>query len=109
MIREKSHCTFAPLDSRNQESVQIPGFWNPMVTFFDWIPEPGICADSWYLECNGKKVQLDFSLISVCLNLFWEELILGLGRIQEVQEWVERDKEQFFLEKQISLHVPSVS
>ncbi len=24
MIREKSHCTFLPLDSRNQESAQIP-------------------------------------------------------------------------------------
>jgi hypothetical protein len=22
---------FEPLDSRNQESLQIPGFWNPMV------------------------------------------------------------------------------
>jgi hypothetical protein len=31
MIREKSHCTLLPLDSRNQESVKIPGFWNPMV------------------------------------------------------------------------------
>jgi hypothetical protein len=31
MIREKSHCTFLPLDSRNQDSEQIPGFWNPMV------------------------------------------------------------------------------
>ncbi len=31
IIREKSHCTFWPLDSRNQESAQIPGFWNPMV------------------------------------------------------------------------------
>jgi hypothetical protein len=30
VIREKSHCTFLPLDSRNQESAQIPGFWNPM-------------------------------------------------------------------------------
>ncbi len=29
--REKSHCTFLALDSRNQESAQIPGFWNPML------------------------------------------------------------------------------
>jgi hypothetical protein len=28
VIREKSHCTILPLDSRNQESAQIPGFWN---------------------------------------------------------------------------------
>ncbi len=41
VIREKSHCTFLPLDSRNQESG----------------------ADSWFLESNGKKVQWDFSLI----------------------------------------------
>jgi hypothetical protein len=25
--------------------------------------KPGICADSWFLECNGKMVQLGFSLI----------------------------------------------
>jgi hypothetical protein len=26
--------------------------------------KPGICADSWFLESNGKMVQWDFSLIS---------------------------------------------
>jgi hypothetical protein len=31
VIREKSHCTLLPLDSRNQETAQIPGFWNPKV------------------------------------------------------------------------------
>jgi hypothetical protein len=25
--------------------------------------KPGICADSWFLESNGKKVQWDYSLI----------------------------------------------
>ncbi len=25
--------------------------------------KPGICADSWFLESNGKMVQLGFSLI----------------------------------------------
>jgi hypothetical protein len=33
--------------NRHQESVQIPGFW----------------TDSWFLEPNGKMVQLGFSLI----------------------------------------------
>jgi hypothetical protein len=28
VIREKSHCILLPLDSRNQDFVQIPGFWN---------------------------------------------------------------------------------
>jgi hypothetical protein len=37
----KPTAPFLPLDSRNQESAQIPGFWSPMV----------------------KKVQWDFSLI----------------------------------------------
>ena len=36
-IREKSHCTILPLDSRNQESAQIPGFWNPMVKWCNGI------------------------------------------------------------------------
>jgi hypothetical protein len=40
-------CTILPLDSRNQESAQIPGFWNPMVK---WC--------NWFLESNGKMVQL---------------------------------------------------
>jgi hypothetical protein len=31
MINDKAHFTFLPLDSRNQESDQIPGFWNTMV------------------------------------------------------------------------------
>jgi hypothetical protein len=26
--------------------------------------KPGICADSWFLESNGKMVQLGFSLIT---------------------------------------------
>jgi hypothetical protein len=30
-------CTFVPLDSRNQESAQIPGFWNPMTKRFSGI------------------------------------------------------------------------
>jgi hypothetical protein len=47
LIRENPNCTILPLDSRNQESV-----------------EPGICTDSWFLESNGKMVQLGFSLIT---------------------------------------------
>ncbi len=51
----------------------------PVAPFYHWIPEtrnlrqlhhftigfqkPGICADSWFLESNGKMVQLGFSLI----------------------------------------------
>jgi hypothetical protein len=31
VIREKSQYTILPLESRNQESAQIPGFWIPMV------------------------------------------------------------------------------
>ena len=38
---------------------------NPITPFYHWIPEPGICADFWFLESNGKKVQWDFSLITV--------------------------------------------
>jgi hypothetical protein len=30
VIRENPNYTIVPLDSRNQESVQIPGFWNPI-------------------------------------------------------------------------------
>ncbi len=37
MIREKSHCTILPLDSRNKESAQIPCFWNPMVKWCNGI------------------------------------------------------------------------
>ncbi len=36
MIRENPSCTILPLDSRNQESAQIPGFWNPMVKWCNW-------------------------------------------------------------------------
>ena len=35
--QRKSHCTILPLDSRNQESAQIPGFWNPMVKWCNGI------------------------------------------------------------------------
>jgi hypothetical protein len=46
VIRERSHCTIFTIDSRNQESVQIPGL-----------------ADSWFLESMVKMVQWDLSLI----------------------------------------------
>jgi hypothetical protein len=36
MIRENPNFTILPLDSRNQESAQIPGFWNPMVKWCNW-------------------------------------------------------------------------
>jgi hypothetical protein len=36
LIRENPNCTILPLDSRNQESAQIPGFWNPMVKWCNW-------------------------------------------------------------------------
>jgi hypothetical protein len=36
LIRENPSCTILPLDSRNQESAQIPGFWNPMVKWCNW-------------------------------------------------------------------------
>jgi hypothetical protein len=41
---------------------QIPGFWNPMVK---WLVSG---ADSWFLESNGKMVQLGFSLI-ICKGI----------------------------------------
>ena len=63
-IYEKPHCTiFLPLDSRNQESTQIPGFCNPMV----------------------KIVQWDFSLITWGLYAYYllnVEVPLYNGRIQ---------------------------
>ncbi len=37
LIREKSHYTILPLESRNQESAQIPGFWIPMVKWCNGI------------------------------------------------------------------------
>ncbi len=49
---------------------QKPGICARNQPFYHWIPEtrnlrqkPGICADSWFLESNGKMVQLGFSLI----------------------------------------------
>jgi hypothetical protein len=52
MIRKKSHCTFLPLDSKNQESEQIPGFWNPIEAQIPgfWKPMTG----SWFLESNDR-------------------------------------------------------
>ncbi len=42
LIRENPNCTILPLDSRNQESAQIPGFWNPMVKWCNWdVQIPG--------------------------------------------------------------------
>jgi hypothetical protein len=48
VIRENPNCTILPLDSRNQESEQIPGFWNPMVkwcscasTYKFWLAQVG--------------------------------------------------------------------
>jgi hypothetical protein len=37
LIREKSHYTILPLESRNQDSAQIPGFWIPMVKWCNGI------------------------------------------------------------------------
>ena len=49
---------------------EIP--WN---YFYRWFQKPVICADSWFLESNGKKVQWDFSLIinraPHGVGLFW--------------------------------------
>ncbi len=36
MIRENPSYTILPLDYRNQESAQIPGFCNPMVKWCNW-------------------------------------------------------------------------
>jgi len=44
LIREKSHSTILPLESRNQESA---------------LGEKS--TDSWFLDSNGKMVQWDFS------------------------------------------------
>ncbi len=38
--------------------------------------KPGICADSWFLESNGKVVQLGFSLITSSPQIF---VIRGWG------------------------------
>ena len=35
----------------------------PLHLFTIGFQKPGICADSWFLESNGKMVQWDFSLI----------------------------------------------
>jgi hypothetical protein len=52
MIRENPNYTILPLDSRNQESAQIPGL-----------------AESKFLESNGKMVQLGFSLINQVIEV----------------------------------------
>jgi hypothetical protein len=36
LIRENPNYTILPLDSGNQESEQIPGFWNPIIKWCDW-------------------------------------------------------------------------
>jgi hypothetical protein len=36
LIRENPNSTTLPLDSKNQESAQIPGFWHPMVKWCNW-------------------------------------------------------------------------
>ncbi len=36
LIRENPSCTILPMDSRNQESAQISGFWNPLVKWCNW-------------------------------------------------------------------------
>ncbi len=38
----------------------------PLHHFTIGFQKPGICADSWFLESNGKMVQWDFSLINSC-------------------------------------------
>jgi hypothetical protein len=35
-VRENPNYTILPLDSRNQESALIPGFWNAMVKWSNW-------------------------------------------------------------------------
>ncbi len=35
----------------------------PLHYFYHWFQKPVICADSWFLESNGKKLQWDSSLI----------------------------------------------
>jgi hypothetical protein len=45
--QRKSHLHHLPLDSRNQESAQIPGFWNPMVNGAN-----GIFSDQLFLMAS---------------------------------------------------------
>ncbi len=40
----------------------------PLHLFTIGFQKPGICADCWFLESNGKMVQWDFSLINICIN-----------------------------------------
>ncbi len=45
----------------------------PLHLFTIGFQKPGICADSWFLESNGKKVQWDFSLITyrdICIERY---------------------------------------
>ena len=46
-----------------QKEVSKQSQKNSIAPFYHWIPETGICADSWFLESNGIKVQWEFSLI----------------------------------------------
>jgi hypothetical protein len=67
LIREKSHYTILPLESRNQKSAQISGFWIPMVKccngIFLWSKiEPhtglGFCDHRSILFTPGHAHQL---------------------------------------------------
>ncbi len=61
LIRENPNCKILPLDSRNQESARKSQLHHFTIGF----QKPGICSDSWFLESNGKMVQLGFSLIII--------------------------------------------
>ncbi len=75
MIREKSRCTIFTIGFHKPESTRNLLEKSHCTIFYHWIPEtrnllaknpiapfftigfqkPGICADSWFLESNGKK------------------------------------------------------
>ncbi len=49
LIRENPNCTILPLDSRNQESAQIPGFWN--FSLISEIESVSLCESrTWMIE-----------------------------------------------------------
>jgi hypothetical protein len=75
VIREKSHYTILPLESRNKESAQIPGFWIPMVKwcmgfFFDqnrapWVQFPCLQIDTVQPENKSSHLSQP-GLVSWC-------------------------------------------
>jgi hypothetical protein len=77
LIREKSHYTILPLESRNKQSAQIPGFWIPMVKWCNGFDQRKIPYTILPLESRNKQSAqipgFGIPMVKWCMGFFSDQ------------------------------------